>query len=136
MSAEAWIAMAALVFTMFTTTVGATTVILTKINRNKEALDQDLDALRMSAYEEYKTLRREIAEVSSISRREFGESVAAIREKVTQVELWIRDQLSETRHTLTGSMDMRYSIIEEKLDGINERLRELELSIAARGVSK
>lgn len=82
----------------------------------------------MSAYEEYKTLRHEMHEGASMSYREFGESVAAIREKVTQVELWIRDQLSNTRHTLGGSMDMRHSIVEEKLEAINERLRQLELS--------
>lgn len=115
MTAEAWIALAALAVTICTAIVTATTVILSKINQNKEDLDQELSAIRLSAYEEYKTLRKEIAEVAGISRREFGETILAIREKVTEIELWFRDKLNERA---------------EKTD---ERLRQLELFSARSG---
>jgi predicted DNA-binding protein (UPF0251 family) len=132
MTGEAWVALGGLVLTILVTTVTTTSMILTKINKNKEELDQELTAIRMSAFEEYKTLRREIAEVAMISRKEFGDTIYAMREKVTQVEIWIRDQLTETRHTLTGSMDMRHSMAMEKLEKTEERMRQLEL-FAAKG---
>ncbi len=132
MSAEVWVALAALIFTMFASTITATAVILSKISHNKDQLDVELTAIRMAAYEEYKILRREMSEASDRAYDRFGESLVAIREKVTQVEIWIRDELANTRHTLNGSMDMRYSILEEKIEGIEKSLRELELENARR----
>lgn len=132
MTAEAWIALGALVFTMFASTITATAVILSRISKNKDELDGELTAIRMAAYEEYKILRREMTEASDRAYDRFGESLIAIREKVNEVELWMRDQLAETRHTLTGSMDMRYKILEEKLTEIEKGLKALEIENARR----
>ena len=87
--------------------------------------------MRIAAYEEYKTLRHEMHESSSISSREIGETIYGIREKVNQVEIWIRDQLRDHRHTLQGSMDMRHKITDEKIDKLNDRIRQLEIDHAA-----
>ena len=133
MSAEAWIAMTALVFTMFASSIIATMTILTRINKNKEELDEELSALRLAAYEEYKTLRKEISDVAAVSRREFGESIHAIREKVTQVELWTRDQLMDTRSSLGRSIDSRLGMAMDKIEKTDSRVRQLELFTAKVG---
>ena len=117
MNAEAWIAAAALAIGIVTAVVTTTVVILSRINAVKDELDQQLYAIRLSAFEEYKTLRAEIVEVSSLSRKEFGETVAAIREKVNEVELYFRDKLSE------------------RADKTDYRLRQLELFSARTGWS-
>jgi len=101
--------------------------ILNRIEQNKEELNEELAAIRISSYEEYKVLRKELADTVSLAYREFGETVFGIREKVTQVELWIRDELKDTRHTLQGGMDMRHSITDEKIEKVSDRVRQLEI---------
>ena len=101
--------------------------ILHRIETNKEELNKELVAIRTAAYEEYKILRKELADTVNVAYREFGETVHGIREKVTQVELWIRDELKETRHTLQGGMDMRHSITDEKIEKVSDRVRQLEI---------
>lgn len=140
MTAEAWAAIAALIFAILVATATSVTVlfnhknqILKQMTDHKESTDQELTAIRMSAFEEYKTLRRELVDIASISRREFGETINAIREKVTQVELWTRDQLASTRHTLMGGMDVRHNILIEKLEKTDGRVRGLELYSAKNG---
>jgi predicted DNA-binding protein (UPF0251 family) len=104
--------------------------ILTRIEKNKEELNDELAAIRISAYEEYKILRKEMAEVMGTAYREFGETVFGIRQKVTEVELWIRDELKDTRHTLQGGMDMRHSITDEKIEKVSDRVRQLEIGVS------
>lgn len=134
MSSEFWIAGAGLIFSIFVSAGGVIwklaenkAAILEKLDDHKEQIDEELTAIRLSAYEEYKTLRKEIADGSALARREFGETVNAIREKVAQIELWTRDQLTETRHSLRGAIDMRWQIAEEKFERLDERIRQLEL---------
>ena len=102
--------------------------VLNKIDENNKELKKELSAIRAAAYEEYTTLRKEMAESTSIAYREFGETVYGIRQKVTEVELWIRDELKDTRHTLQGGMDMRHSITDEKIEKVSDRVRQLEIS--------
>lgn len=135
-----WIQLGALAFTILVSAMGLVAIlfshknqILTRMSEDKKSIDDELNALRMSAYEEYKTLRQEIGDSSSIARVEFGETVLAIREKITQVELWTRDQLSETRHTLIGGMDMRHNIVTEMIEKNEDRMRLLELFCAGQG---
>lgn len=128
---EAWVALAGFLFAILTSIVTATAMILGKISYNKEALDVELTALRQAAFEEYKILRREMNDLSTITYREFGESLLALRTKVTEVEIWVRDELTKTRHTLTGSMDMRYHMLEQKLEDIDKRVREMEIRLGS-----
>ena len=101
--------------------------ILNRIEKNKEELKEELAAIRIAAYEEYTILRREMSDTMSAAYREFGETVYGIREKVTQVELWIRDELKDTRHTLQGGMDQRHMISDEKIEKVSDRVRQLEI---------
>ena len=140
MTSEAWIALGALVFTILTATAaaivflsGSKNEILQRMADDKESIDEELKAIRMSAYEEYTTLRKEIGEATSIARVEFGETVRAIREKINEIELWTRDQLSETRHTILGGMDQRHVIAIEMIEKIEDRMRLLELFSAGKG---
>jgi len=135
-----WIQLGALAFTIFASAMGLVGIlyshknqILLRMKEDKESIDEELKALRLSAYEEYTTLRKEIGEATSIARVEFGETIRAIREKINEVELWTRDQFSETRHTLIGGMDMRHSIAIEMIEKTEDRLRLLELFNAGQG---
>jgi len=134
MGAQEWIAFGAFCVALMGAFLGLTyrqtdnrNQILNRIEKNKEDLDDELSAIRSAAYEEYKTLRKEISDNATAATREFGETVYGIREKVTQVELWIRDELKNTRHTLQGGMDMRHSIMDEKLEKVSDRVRNLEI---------
>ena len=135
MGAQEWIAFGALCTAIIGCFVGLMSrqtdnrnQILNRIEKNKEELNEELAAIRISAFEEYKILRKELTDTMSAAYREFGETVYGIREKVTQVELWIRDELKDTRHTLQGGMDMRHSIAEEKIEKVSDRVRQLEIS--------
>ena len=135
-----WIALAALIVTITVAAGGVVAKagkdkdeILQKIAENKSELDGELGASRMAAYEEYKTLRSEMNEGSNKSYHAFGDSIAAIREKVVQVEFWTRDRFTEMNRSMMVSMDMRYGIIDERFEKVNERLRQLELSDAKDG---
>jgi len=134
MGAQEWIAFGALCTAIIGSFIGIMfrqtdnrNKILSKIEQNKEELNDELAAIRISSYEEYKVLRKELADTVSLAYREFGETVFGIREKVTQVELWIRDELKDTRHTLQGGMDMRHSITDEKIEKVSDRVRQLEI---------
>lgn len=134
-----WIAFATLIFTISMTGIGVATrlgnnkqEILTQMSKNKEELDDELTAIRIASYEEYKTLRKEMGDASSLSSREFGETIHAIRAKITEVELWARDQFKDTRHTFYGAMDMRHSMITERIEKTDERVRQIELTSAAK----
>lgn len=51
---------------------------------------------------------------------------------VVGVVLWLTKQFSETRHTLRGAMDQRYSILEEKNEvGISDSKTQFGESISA-----
>lgn len=128
-----WVALAALIFTVIASAVSSVVFLYSKMNSDKKELEDDLQVLRMSSYEEFKTLRKEIGEASSIARMEFGETISAIREKVTQVELWMRDQLSQTRHTLIGGTDQKHMIAIEKIEETDNRVRKLEIFNASKG---
>ena len=135
MGAQEWIAFGALCTAIIGCFVGIMSrqtdnrnQILNRIEKNKEELNEELAAIRISAFEEYKILRKELTDTMSAAYREFGETVYGIREKVTQVELWIRDELKDTRHTLQGGMDMRHSITDEKIEKVSDRVRQLEIS--------
>ena len=134
MGAQEWIAFGALIVAIMGAFAGIAyrqadnrNQVINKIDKNKEELKEELTAMRDAAYEEYTTLRREMSDTMSAAYREFGETVYGIREKVTQVELWIRDELKDTRHTLQGGMDMRHSIAEEKIEKVSDRVRQLEI---------
>lgn len=144
MSAEIWIAGAGLLLTIVLAAGGVIwklaevkASVLAELSDHKESLDAELTAIRQAGYQEYKLLRQEINDVSAQTYREFGETVQAAREKINQVELWIRDQLInyllksdfERDHdhilsslkSLSDTIERRFNTVEEKLDSRNHR---------------
>src|SRR5258708_4305368 len=57
----------------------------------KTAFDGELEEIRSSAYLEYKQLRDEYQAKLDKAYRELGEAPKALREKIGEVELWMRD---------------------------------------------
>lgn len=70
------------------------------------------------------THKREVGEEFSIVRREFGEAVSALRQKVTDVEIWSRDNFArrDSVHTLGGRLETQMMQLEERLSGQLEKL--------------
>ena len=147
MTAEWWLAGAGLLITIMITGGGiiwklseVKASIMEEIVKHRDELDAEVSMVRLAAYEEYKTLRREANEVSAQTYREFGESVAAVREKLNQVEIWVRDQFSlhllkadyergqdqilDALKRLGEGMDRRFSKIEEKFDSREKDRRD------------
>ena len=134
MGAQEWIAFGALCVAILGAFAGIAyrqgdnrNQILNRIEKNKEELNGELSAIRSSAYEEYTILRKEIADSTSLAYREFGETIYGIREKVTKVELWIRDELKDTRHTLQSGMDVRHQMALDGIKEVDDRVRQLEI---------
>jgi hypothetical protein len=54
---------------------------------------------------------------------------------VIGVLMWLQKQFKDTRHTLTGSMDQRFSILDEKIDektgALDDRLRKVEIKLGS-----
>lgn len=140
--AEAWIAFAALLVTIFVVSGGGLWALLSKmdetknllqadINSLKKTLDEEVNAIRSAAFVEYKDLRRELNELVSKMYLDFGEAPKALREKIGQVELWIRDnllprkeyerdqdQILDSIKLLTKVMETRFTSLDGKFDEI------------------
>lgn len=57
--------------------------------------------------------------------------------KFTQMQLDSLEQFKQTRHTLRGSMDVRYNILQEDIELVRNRVSAIELRNAGRdGASK
>lgn len=137
MDASQWIAFGSLLFVIASGGIGVVvvlynnkTAILDRMAINKSELEQDLNAIRMAAYEEYRTLRREMQEASKQASSEFGEALKAIREKIIQVEFWTRDQIQNTRSALYTKLDDMRVELSLRSDRIEERIRQLEMFTA------
>lgn len=134
MGASEWIAFGGLLFTIASGGLGVVVVlfnnkaaILEQMRLNKEDLDQELNAIRMSAYEEYKTLREEIQNVKDLARKEFGETIRSIREKINEVELWARDAMKKDYHSLNERIDNARDEALRKVENLENRTRQLEM---------
>lgn len=136
-----WIALGALIVAIVGSASGIMlkladnrNAILARISENKEAIDDELTAMRQASYQEYTELRREIEDTSAKAYREFGESLLAIREKVNQIEIWILNELKDTRHTLTGAIDVRHQMMNDRIEALNDRIRQVEIEQARSGL--
>lgn len=139
MNWQLWIAATGLLFTV---SISAGTIIwkladvrallVNEITSLRQEIEKEITANKLSAQDEYELLRREANELNSKTYREFGEGLEAIRSKVVQVELWIRDQLQlylpkedfqrnqdqvlSCIRQLTETVDRRFGAMEKKLD--------------------
>ncbi len=159
---SAWIAFAALLFTIFTVAGGGLWALFSRLESNrisaqadigllresihkefkayKNTFDGELEEIRSSAYLEYKVLRDEYQAKIDKAYRELGEAPKALREKIGEVEMWMRDQLLPRKEyerdqarltTLIGGLAdaaiKRLDSIERKMDEEkNERLKALQ----------
>lgn len=139
MNWQLWIAATGLLFTV---SISAGTIIwrladvrallVNEITSLRQEIEKEIAVNKLSTVQEHELLRRELHEVVDRRSREYGECVSAVRVKVTQVELWIRDQLAfyalkedfqrgqdqvlEALKHLGETVDRRFGTMEEKLD--------------------
>lgn len=54
---------------------------------------------------------------------------------IVGVLMWLQKQFRDTRHSLRGSMDQRFMILDEKIDektgALDERLRKVEIKVGS-----
>ena len=111
----------------------------------RSGVDLELDAFRIAAYTEYKELRREHQETIDKAYRELSEAPLALRQKINEVELWMRDfllprrdyerdqdRLTDSINSLAGTAIKRLDSIEKKFDE-EKSARIKELSERRRG---
>ena len=146
MTSEAWIAFGALLFTIFTVSGGGLWALFSRMSSNKETIlsemktfgeevDTEFTAIRQAAHIEYKDIRKEFNDALAKAYLEMGEGPKAIREKVNQIELFMRDnyllkedyarahdRLLDTIKLLGESIDRRLDRFEKKLDEQREPL--------------
>lgn len=142
MSPQVWVAFAALMVTVLVVSGTGLWVLFSKLEsnrtsleqallRNKDDLDNEIEAIRAAAYAEYKELRREMSDGIQRAYLEFGEAPKALREKMTQLELFMRDtylpkrdyeraqdQIAEALKDFEKHLETRLGSFEKKLDKI------------------
>lgn len=147
-SGSAWIAFAALMVTILTVSGGGLWALFSRMDTNKnismrqveqvkQSFDTELEVIRLAAYTEYKELRREMNDGWGKAYLEFGEAPKALREKISQVELFMRDtyvpfkiyergqdQVLETIRAFASQSEKKFDMIEKKLDKLAERKTE------------
>lgn len=142
METHTWIAFAALLFTIATTGGGIVwkvaankTEIVDRIMMSKSSTDLEIDGVHKRIDQTIENLRRDL----EASERRGAEPVFAIREKVANVELFLRDHyvskreyekdhtqlllaLREMQDHLTMGQDRMRQEIEKRLDAYEERV--------------
>ena len=152
MPSDLTIAAIGLGFTAVSTIAGVLFPITRMMASHRRAMNDKIDGLRdtlnkrveeltftMAQHEldderRFGEVRSDIDTAGDTIRREFGETAVAIREHVHQLELKHGEQrldvektIQETRHTLYGRLDQQNEIMSERVDGIDERLRQVEI---------
>lgn len=137
MTAEGWVAFAALVFTILSVSGGGLYALFNKADSNKTELLKVITAVRDFSEERASRLEafcnRELdifkRDVEAMERRA-GEPIFAIREKIAAVELFIRDTFVSKREyerdyaqLLLALKNMQESI-EKRLDAYEERVEK------------
>lgn len=143
MDASFWIAFAALIFTILTVSGGGLAALFNRMESNnrdiveqisalKSNLDSETEAIRTAAFVEYRELRREMNDGWGKAYLEFGEAPKALREKLSQVELFMRDEFVSKREydkdqkRLFDMLKALGESIEKRLDRIDQRLEKRE----------
>lgn len=140
MGATEWIAFGGLLFTILTVSGTGLWALFSKMGTNKEELKKDLveikagfmsetDVIRQAAFTEYKEVRSEMNEKIQQAFLQLGEAPRAIREKVGQLELFVRDTylpkpdyyreqnlLGESIRRMSEMFERRFSSFEKKLE--------------------
>jgi hypothetical protein len=128
MTAELWIALAGLIVSILAgfggivwTIANMQTSILQRISAERSDLESRISGLSLSA-----------VEIENRTANRFGEGLSAIREKINQVELFVRDtylpiktyerdqdQKWETIKAMIGVIEKKMEIIEVKIDRLS-----------------
>jgi len=105
------------------------------LNRRVEELTHTMAAHELDDERRFGEVRETVDTAGDLIRREFGETAQAIREHVRILELKdgerrleVEHKLQETRHTLYERMDQHAGIAAERCNGLDERVRNLEIS--------
>lgn len=137
---ENWVAFAGLLFTILTVSGGGLWALMSKMNTIKESNDREVETIRLAAFLEYKELRREMNEGWGKAYLEFGEAPKAIREKLSQVELFMRDtyvplklyergqdQVLEAIKALATQSEKRFESLDKKIDNFVSETHQRKL---------
>lgn len=113
---EVWLGVLGFVLNVVVLAIGGTWA----LSRQAQTIQESISVSRRETDTEFQKLRDEIHLEHDDFLRRFGDSLAAIRQKVSEVELWARDEFVRR--------DDFYRI----LDGINKSITALGEKIDAR----
>lgn len=125
------IAFAAVFFSFCSALVGATWALSRSGNKLYKRVDKKLEADKVELAERLDAIDAKFSIDIKAAERNFGETVTAIRQKVSEVELWGRDNyvtkstfnlvISEIKDSwlrLEEKIDRRFDKVDNKLDAI------------------
>ena len=146
MEPSAWIAFAALMVTVFAVSGGGLWALFSKLDTTKVLLGKMVTETRSAVETQHKGLELKVEqafatlsrEVEALERRS-AEPILALREKVTQIELYVRDTFVSKREyekdhaqLLLALKDIQEAI-EKRLDAYEERVEKAIENLGAQG---
>jgi uncharacterized membrane protein len=123
-----WAEIAALVVASVATIGGAGSRVLywllgAKINAKSEELHRKIDAQRIDLIQMIAEARNDTSQMISDEMRAMGESLAAIRQKAIDVEIWARDNFVRRDEFQTAMVQLNKRL--ELTDGKIDRMRDI-----------
>lgn len=103
------------------------------LNRRVEELTHTMAQHELDDERRFGEIRESIDTSGDTVRREFGETAAALREHMHQMEikdgerrLEVERELQNTRHTLYGRIDTAVVELRQNIEGLDSRVRVVE----------
>ncbi len=112
---DGWVPLIAYAVSLLTAVVAYTW----KLSQVKAAMDKRVDDVKALAIEKESKLRQEMVEALDAATRSVGEGLAAVRQKATDVEIWVRDNFVRSRD------------FQNSLESINRSLDALRTEVNA-----
>lgn len=127
MTIETWLAIAGFVLAA----LGQFGGLVWWIRGQREEHRLELAQIKQDVFSALAKFKTETAADHDTSKREFGETVQAVRQKINDVELWTRDNLVDKRtfDLVTNRIEQAVSRLSDKIDDrmdkLGDRIEEL-----------
>lgn len=120
MIVEVWLGVAGFVLNVVVLAIGGTWA----LSRQARTIEGAIFANRQQTDGEFEKLRHELHLEHDDFLRRFGDSLAAIRQKVSEVELWARDEFvrRDDFYRILDGINKSIAALGEKIDARTDRL--------------
>lgn len=122
MNGQLWIVAAGFALNLIVFLIAGTR----QVSRAETALYADITRHRSELEARITTTRKELDDRRDMDLRVLSETMQAIRQKLSEMELWNRDNFArrDSVHTLGGRIETRLEALDQKFSEAFERLNE------------